>query len=82
MIKVIYKGRIPALCGATEDNIEARTMADVLRHMRRRYPREAVAEAKRMLIVINGVSILSLGVYKAPLKDGDTVSFLPICGGG
>lgn len=82
MIKVLYRGRIPDLCGATEDNIEARTVADVMKHFRRHYPREAYAEAKKALIVVNGVSILLLGVFKTELHDGDTVSFLPVCGGG
>ncbi len=82
MIRVIYRGRIPDLCGATEDTVDAKTVADVMRHIRRSYPREVTQEAKKMLIAVNGESILQRKVYRTPLGEGDVVSFLPICGGG
>lgn len=82
MITVRYRGRIPDLCGAREDNIEAATMRDVMRHIKTHYPKEVTAEAKKMLVTVNGESILLLKVYDTPLRDGDTVSFLPVCGGG
>lgn len=82
MVTVMYHGRIPDLCGATEDRIDAKTVSDVMRHVRRSYPAEVVREAKKMLIVVNGESILQRRVFRTKLEDGDVVGFLPICGGG
>ena len=62
--------------------MEARTVSDIMAHIKSLYSKEAYREAKRMLIVINGESIQLRRGYKTALAEGDCLSFLPICGGG
>ena len=81
-ITVKYRAHLAALTKAEKDSIEAAHVKDVLRHVKTRYGSDAEKLAKTMLIVVNGQSILKLQHFKTGLKDGDEVSFLPICGGG
>ena len=55
-VKVVYRGALPELTGTGEERVEAATVAEVMAHIKRKYPKEAYREAKRMLIVINGES--------------------------
>jgi MoaD family protein len=81
-ITVKYRARLAALTNVAEEQIEAATAKDVLRHIKARYGTETEKRAKTMLIVVNGESILLLSHFKTALQDGDEVSFLPICCGG
>lgn len=81
-VKVVYRGALPELTGTGEERVEAATVAEVMAHIKRKYPKEAYREAKRMLIVINGESIQLRRGYKTALAEGDCLNFLPICGGG
>ena len=81
-VKVVYRGALPELIGTGEERVEAATVAEVMAHIKRKYPTEAYREAKRMLIVINGESIQLRQGYRTALSEGDRLSFLPICGGG
>lgn len=81
-VKVVYRGALPELTGTNEERVEAATVAEVMAHIKRKYPKEAYREAKRMLIVINGESIQLRQGYRTALSEGDRLSFLPICGGG
>lgn len=78
-VKVVYRGALPELTGTNEERVEAAAVAEVMAHIKRKYPNR---EAKRMLIVINGESIQLRRGYKTALAEGDCLSFLPICGGG
>lgn len=82
MVQISYRGELQTIIGKTGESIEAEKIKDVLRHIRAAYGPQAWKEAKRMLIVINGESILLHQVFNTALKDGDIVSFLPICSGG
>ena len=82
MIKVRYRAQLAALTGIAGEEIEAASVKDLLRGIGRRFSPETEKLAKSMLIAVNGESILHLGHYRTPLRDGDEVSFLPICGGG
>jgi molybdopterin converting factor small subunit len=82
MVQVSYRGQLQALTGKQGEGVDAARVKDVLRHIRSAYGPEAWKEAKTMLIVVNGESILLRQVFKTPLKDGDSVGFLPICSGG
>ena len=53
-VKVVYRGALPELTGTGEERVEAATVAEVMAHIKRKYPKEAYREAKRMLIVITG----------------------------
>ena len=81
-ITVKYRAHLAALTKIADETVEAATVKDVLRHIKGRFGAEAEKNAKTMLIVVNGQSILQLAHLKTVLKDGDEVSFLPICGGG
>ena len=81
-ITVKYRGELSALTKISAENIPANTVSDVLKYIKKTYGAEAYKYAKRMVIAVNGKSILLLKNEKTTLIGGDTVSFLPICGGG
>ena len=81
-VTVKYRSHLAELTRAAVESLEAATVKDVLKHIKTRFGAEAEKEAKTMLIAVNGQSVLHLGHFKTALKDGDEVSFLPICGGG
>ena len=82
LIKVRYRAQLAALTGTAGEEIEAASVKELLRGIGRRFGAETEKLAKSMLITVNGESILHLGRFSTPLRDGDEVSFLPICGGG
>lgn len=81
-VNVKYRAQLAALIGIKEEIAEAADVEGVLRFLRERYGREAEKTARSMLIALNGESILLLRRYKTPLKEGDVLSFFPICAGG
>jgi len=81
-VTVKYRAHLATLTGTAMEQIGAATVKDVLRHIKTRFGAEAEKQAKVMLVVVNGESVLQLSHFKTALKDGDEVSFLPICGGG
>ena len=81
-VTVKYRGELSELTGVSAESITAATVSDVLKYIKRSYGADAQKTAKRMVIAVNGKSILLLKNEKTALYDGDTVSFLPICGGG
>jgi molybdopterin converting factor small subunit len=82
MVKVKYRGELQSVTGLKEETVEAPCVKDVLDCIKTRHGGAALKAAKSMLIVINGESILLRQRYRTLLKDGDELSFLPICGGG
>jgi MoaD family protein len=81
-ITIKYRAQLAALAKITNESIEAKNIKDVLRHIKKQFGAESEKLAKTMLIVVNGQSILMLKHFNTILKNGDEVSFLPICGGG
>ncbi len=81
-ITVKYRGDLAEFTGKSAENLTANSVFDVLKHIKRTFGNDAHKAAKRMIIAVNGKSILLLKNEKTALKDGDTVSVLPICGGG
>ena len=81
-VQVKYRGHLEALIGIAGESMEAVNVEGILRSLRELHGREAEKTARSMLIALNGESILLLKRYKTTLKDGDTVSFFPICAGG
>ncbi|GMO48121.1 MAG: hypothetical protein Pg6C_10450 [Treponemataceae bacterium] len=82
MITITYRGSLSELTGCREEAISARTLRDVLTHIKTAHGNAAVKAAKAMLITVNGKSCLKMAVFDTPLAEGDAVSFLPICAGG
>ncbi len=64
------------------EETEAASVKEVLDDIRSVYGKEAYTAAKSALIVVNDVSIGLYRGIKTHLNDGDTVGFLPLCGGG
>jgi MoaD family protein len=81
-ITVKYRAYLAKLTEIENESIEAKNVKDVLKHINKKFGAKPEKLAKTMLIAVNGHSILLLKHFGTPLKDGDEVSFLPICGGG
>lgn len=82
MIKVEYRGELGEMCRRRLEELDVPNVAALLRHIKSAYGPAVYREAKKMLITVDGTSIALLKVYRTPLLDGQTVRFLPICGGG
>ena len=81
-VLVKYRGSLTFLTGTQEETLEASTVGELLKSIRKNYGREAEKTARAMLIAVNGKSILLLKRYKTALEDGDLVNFFPLSGGG
>ena len=81
-INVRYRARLAELTKISEELLDAATVQDVIKHIKKSFGAEAAKTARAMIIAVNGQSILQLKVFKTVLQDSDEVSFLPICGGG
>ena len=81
-VAVKYRGDLAELTKTPAETLSANTVSDILKHIKKCYGSDAYKASRRMVIAVNGKSILLLKNEKTVLKDGDTVSFLPICGGG
>ena len=82
MKTIRYYAPIRGIIKKETEQTDLCSVKDVLSYINSEYGNEAYAAAKSALIVVNDVSI---GLYqgkKTPLKDGDTIGFLPVCGGG
>jgi len=81
-IDIRYRSYLAKLTETERETIEASNIKDVLRHIKKNFGSDAEKLAKTMLIVVNGQTILQLSHFKTVLKEGDEVSFLPVCAGG
>jgi len=81
-VQVKYRGHLAALTGIPEEIFESGNIAGILKLISKRYGREAEKSAKIMLIAVNGESIHLLKGFKTALKDGDVITFFPVCAGG
>lgn len=82
MKTIRYYPPIRVIVKKETEETEAGSVKEVLDYIKNTYGKEAFIAAKSALIVVNDVSI---GLYqgaKTQLRDGDTVGFLPVCGGG
>lgn len=82
MKTIRYYAPIRGIVKKEMETTELGSVKEVLAYIKSTYGKEAYAAAKSALIVVNDISI---GLYqgeKTPLKDGDTVGFLTVCGGG
>ena len=82
MITVAYRADMRAFTHVEAEQLPPCRVSDVLKHIRKVYGRDAEKHAKSMLIVVDGESILIKKAFRTQIRDGQTLSFLPICGGG
>lgn len=81
-VTVKYRGTLLEYTTVSSEILNVLSVKEVLQHIKTTYGKSAEKEARRMLISVNGKSILLLNNHKTALQNGDTVSFIPICGGG
>ena len=81
-VTIKYRGDLAELTKVSSENLDVSSVSDVLKHIKKTYGNDAFKSAKRMVIAVNGKSILLLKNEKTALSNGDTVTFIPICGGG
>ena len=81
-VQVKYRGNLAVLIGIVEETLEAANVESVLRCIRKRHGKEVERAARSMLIARNGESIQLQKGYKTKLKEGDLISFFPLCAGG
>jgi len=77
-----YRGPLAEAIGKEEESLSVGTVRDALKHIKSAYGAKAEKLAKTMLIVIDGESILLRKGFATPLREGEILQFLPICGGG
>lgn len=82
MVTLHYRGTLKELTGKSEEQLEANTLKAVLSYIRKAYGRAVYQEARRMLITIDGESILLYAGLRTKLEAGATIAFFPIAGGG
>jgi len=81
-ITVRYRDPLKELTKTAEEQLDAGRVKDILAHIKKSYGSDAGKLAKSMLIAIDGDSIALRQNFATKLVDGETVQFLPICGGG
>lgn len=82
MVELKYHGDMRTLTKKDSEKCEAENIKDVFSYLKITYGSSCAKEAKKMLIALNGTSIELKEGFKTHLSDGDSVSFLPVCGGG
>lgn len=82
MITVKYFGALRALTGTAQENIEAENIKAVLSKIKAAHGKEAATKAKRCLILLNSDNINLHNGLRTSLKNGDTITFVPVCAGG
>jgi molybdopterin converting factor small subunit len=81
-VQVKYRGKLAQLAGRESEEVEASRVDEVLRYIKAHYGAEAGREAGRMLVTVDRQSVTLLQDRRTPLREGCTVAFLPVCGGG
>ncbi|MCL2508457.1 MAG: MoaD/ThiS family protein [Oscillospiraceae bacterium] len=81
-VTVRYRGQLAVLTGVGSEALNADTVRDIIKRITDIGGAEAGKLAKAMLIVVDGESISLRKGLATRLRDGETVQFLPICGGG
>ncbi len=82
MAVIKYYAPVRGTVGKDTEAIDAPTVVEVLSAIRKQYGKTAEKQARSSLIVVNDISINLLNGLKTELSPGDTVGFLPVCGGG
>jgi molybdopterin synthase sulfur carrier subunit len=81
-VKAKYRGYLTTLTGAAEEDFDEKNVDGLLISIGKRHGRDAEKAARAMIIALNGENILLLKKYKTALKEGDSLSFFPLCAGG
>ncbi len=79
---VKYYAKLARIAGKKEENIEAKSIKNLLSIISKKYGSDAYKFAKTSHIIVNDETAASLGGFNTKLSDSDVVLFLPVCGGG
>ena len=82
MARINYYAPVRGTVGKETENLDASTVAEILSSIRKAYGKTAEKQARAALITVNDISINLLDGLKTKVGPDDTVSFLPVCGGG
>lgn len=82
MVKVQYYGLVRQLTKVKEEAISAQQVSQVIKEIGKRHGKEALREAKRSFILVNGENAALNKGYKTSLKSGDLVQIMTVTGGG
>jgi molybdopterin converting factor small subunit len=82
MAEIRYLGQIQRLTLVKCEELEVKSVAELLKTLEARYGRETYKQAKRSYIIVNNESISLLNGIDTKLTQYDTVSIVPVCAGG
>lgn len=80
MAHIKYYGDMRSLTGKNEDNLEAKSLVELLKVIEKQYGKQAKKTAKASLIVVDTEKVLA--IRKVTLKTDSEVGFFPMCCGG
>ncbi|NCC66820.1 MAG: MoaD/ThiS family protein [Clostridia bacterium] len=80
MAHIVYYGDMRSLTGKNEDNLEAKSLVELLNVIEKQYGKQAKKSAKASLIVVDSEKVLA--IRKVTLKTDSQVGFFPMCCGG
>jgi molybdopterin converting factor small subunit len=69
-----------SLTGKNDDNLEAKSLVELLNVIEKQYGKQAKKSAKASLIVVDSEKVLA--IRKVTLKTDSQVGFFPMCCGG
>jgi len=82
MVTVKYASQLRKDLGREQEQVRARTMAELLAELSRRHGRSFTSWMPSCRIFVNGSSLANLDGHNTPLAEGDEVVFLlPVAGG-
>ena len=82
MIKVVYYGNLARMTGTGMEMLDGDTVGAVLREIKKKHGTQACKTARMSHILVNSENAGMYGGYAMKLKDGDVLTFFPVCGGG
>ncbi len=80
MAHIVYYGDMRSLTGKNDDNLEAKSLVELLNVIEKQYGKQAKKSAKASLIVVDSEKVLA--IRKVTLKTDSQVGFFPMCCGG
>lgn len=82
MVTVRFFGLSRLMLKQSRLELEAVSIDELLRKINKHYPQISLEDLKNCVIMVNGVNITQLQVFRTGLKPGDEVQmFSPIAGG-
>lgn len=82
MVAVRFFGLSRLILKQSRVELEAANVDELLSRLNERYPQMSLQDLRNCVILVNGVNIAQLQIYRTRLKPGDEVHlFSPVAGG-